>query len=72
MELNEQNLSELWEAWIGSKDMLIGLKRPVNFLGSIAKHKERFLNFATEWIKDKKRSYSPFEDSQEYHDSLGG
>lgn len=54
MELNEKNLSELWDAWIGSKSMLVkGLKRPVNFLGSIAEHKKKFLEFAAEWIKDK-------------------
>ena len=50
MELNKENLSKLWDRWIGSKSMVIKLKTPVNFLGSTKKYKESFLAFAQEFI----------------------
>jgi len=58
MEMNSKNLGKLWDQWIGSKDMLIPktLKRPINFLGSIEKHKGSFLRFVREHLKEEKKS----------------
>ena len=54
MKLNKENLSNLWDRWIGSKSMLIGLKPPVNFLGSQKKYKESFLSFVEEYIRNER------------------
>lgn len=43
-----KQLEELWDAWIGSPEMVIPktMKRPKNFLGATEKYKESFLKFA--------------------------
>ena len=56
MELTTENLEKLWDQWIGSKTMVINLKRPVNFLGSIDNYKKKFLDFAETFIENARKN----------------
>lgn len=46
-------LEEIWNRWLGSGDMLIGLERPTNFLGSTEKYKKSFLETAKIYLDEK-------------------
>ena len=53
-----KELNKLWNFWIGTR-MLVGKKksltRPKNFLGSIERHKNLFLESAREFYTNKER-----------------
>ena len=54
-----KELSDLWDKWVGSSSMVVGLKRPVNFLGSIAAYKKKFLDFVKSQDKHPYKTIVP-------------
>jgi hypothetical protein len=56
MTLSRDEILEVWDQWIGSPSMEIGLKRPINFLGSIVEHKKKFMEVIDIYIEEKSKN----------------